>query len=164
VPDPKTQPLPYRTKPLPKKLDPALTKCPGFTLSAAARVGDTLFADQLQSLDLTPPLFAVMIVLQASGPMTQSNLSDSVGIDRATIVRLVNALEQRTWVIRTAHPQDARALLVQLTATALPVIKKARSIEAQCQRVLLQDLSALERKQFEALLARIVMHLPASES
>jgi MarR family transcriptional regulator, lower aerobic nicotinate degradation pathway regulator len=164
MPDQKAKPLPYRTKPLPNKLDPALTKCPGFTLSAAARVGDTLFADQLQSLELTPPLFAVMIVLQASGPMTQSLLSDSVGIDRATMVRLVGALEQRAWVMRTAHPQDDRALLVKLTPAALPVLKKARSIEAKCQRVLLQDLSLLERQQFEALLARVVAHLPASET
>jgi DNA-binding MarR family transcriptional regulator len=164
VRDQKAQPLPYRTKPLPKKLDPALTACPGFTLSAAARVGDTLFANQLQSLELTPPLFAVMIVLQASGPMTQSRLSDGVGIDRATMVRLVDALEQRAWVIRTAHPQDARALLVQLTPAAVPVLKKARSIEAQCQRVLLQDLSLLERQQFEGLLARVVAHLPTGET
>jgi DNA-binding MarR family transcriptional regulator len=164
VPDKKAQPLPYRTKPLPNKLDPALTKCPGFTLSAAARVNDTLFANQLQSIELTPPLFAVMIVLQASGPMTQSLLSDSVGIDRATMVRLVGALEQRAWVVRTAHPQDDRALLVQLTPAALPVLKKARSIEAKCQRVLLQNLSVHERQQFEALLARIVAHLPASET
>jgi DNA-binding MarR family transcriptional regulator len=156
--------MPYRTKPLPNKLDPALTKCPGFTLSAVARVNDTLFANQLQSLELTPPLFAVMIVLQASGPMTQSLLSDSVGIDRATMVRLVGALEQRGWVIRTAHPQDDRALLVQLTPAALPVLKKARSIEAQCQQVLLKDLSPLERQQFEALLARVMMHLPDSET
>jgi DNA-binding MarR family transcriptional regulator len=160
----KAQPLPYRTKPLPNKLDPALTKCPGFTLSVAARVSDTIFANQLQSLELTPPLFAVMIVLQASGPMTQSSLSDGVGIDRATMVRLVGALEQRAWVIRTAHPQDDRALLVKLTPAALPVLKKARSIEAQCQRALLQDLSVLEQRQFEALLARIVSHLPASET
>jgi MarR family transcriptional regulator, lower aerobic nicotinate degradation pathway regulator len=164
MPDQKAKPLPYRTKPLPNKLDPALTKCPGFTLSAAARVGDTLFANQLQSLELTPPLFAVMIVLQASGPMTQSLLSDSVGIDRATMVRLVGALEQRGWAMRTAHPQDDRALLVKLTPSALPVLKKARSIEAQCQRVLLQNLSVLERQQFEALLARVVAHLPASKT
>jgi MarR family transcriptional regulator, lower aerobic nicotinate degradation pathway regulator len=164
MPDQKAKPLPYRTKPLPNKLDPALTKCPGFTLSAAARVGDTLFANQLQSLELTPPLFAVMIVLQASGPMTQSLLSDSVGIDRATMVRLVGALEKRGWVMRTTHPQDDRALLVKLTPAALPVLKKARSIEAKCQRVLLQDLSLLERQQFEALLARVVAHLPASKT
>ena len=164
MPGQKAQPLPYRTKPLPNKLDPALTKCPGFTLSTAARVSDTLFANQLRSLDLTPPLFAVMIVLQASGPMTQSSLSDSVGIDRATMVRLVGALEQRAWVVRTTHPQDDRALLVQLTPAALPVLKKARSIEAQCQRDLLQDLSPLERKQFEALLARVVANLPTSDT
>jgi MarR family transcriptional regulator, lower aerobic nicotinate degradation pathway regulator len=149
---------------MPDKLDPALTKCPGFTLSAAARVGDTLFANELQRLELTPPLFAVMIVLQASGPMTQSRLSDSVGIDRATMVRLVGALEKRAWVVRTTHPQDDRALLVQLTPAALPVLKKARSIETQCQRVLLQNLTVLERQQFEALLARIVAHLPSSET
>jgi DNA-binding MarR family transcriptional regulator len=164
VRDQKVQPLPYRTKPLPNKLDPALTKCPGFTLSAVARVNDTIFADQLQSIELNPPLFAVMIVLQASGPMTQSLLSDSVGIDRATMVRLVNALEQRAWVVRAAHPQDDRALLVQLTPAALPVLKKARTIEAQCQQILLKDLSPLERQQFEALLARVMMHLPASKT
>jgi MarR family transcriptional regulator, lower aerobic nicotinate degradation pathway regulator len=162
--EPKAHRLPYRTKPLPSKLDAALTKCPGFTLSVAARVGDTLFAGQLQALELNPPLFAVLSVLQASGPMTQSRLADSVGIDRATMVRLVGALEQRTWLVRAAHPQDERALLVQLTPAALPVLKKARIIEARCQRILLQGLSLSERQQFEALLARIVAHLPASES
>jgi DNA-binding MarR family transcriptional regulator len=96
--------------------------------------------------------------------MTQSLLSDSVGIDRATMVRLVNALEQRAWVVRAAHPQDDRALLVQLTPAALPVLKKARTIEAQCQQILLKDLSPLERQQFEALLARVMMHLPASKT
>ena len=149
---------------MPSNLDPALSTCPGFSLSTAARISDTLFANQLQTLELTPPLFAVMIVLEASGPMTQSRLSDGVGIDKATMVRLVDALEQRAWVYRTPHPQDARALLVELTAAALPVLEQARIIEAESQRALLQALSPLEQRQFEALLARVIANLPTHET
>jgi MarR family transcriptional regulator, lower aerobic nicotinate degradation pathway regulator len=156
-------PLPYRTKVLPTRLDPALAQCPGFTLAAAARVSDSLFADRLRGLGLTPPLFAVMIVLQASGPMTQSRLSDGVGIDRATMVGLVDALEQRSWVIRTQHPGDARALLVRLAPAAVPVLEGARSIEAECQQILLQELSPLEQQQFESMLSRIVQRLTVSQ-
>jgi DNA-binding MarR family transcriptional regulator len=118
-----------------------------------------MFAGRLRGLGLTPPLFAVMVVLQASGPMTQSRLSDGVGIDRATMVRLVDALEQRAWLIRTPHPQDARALLVRLAPAALPVLNEARVIEEQCQRDLLQEFSPIEQHQFEAMLARIVQQL-----
>jgi DNA-binding MarR family transcriptional regulator len=59
--------------------------------------------------------------------MTQSRLSDGVGIDRATMVGLIDALEQRSWVIRSAHPDDARALLVRLAPAALSML--ARTVQ-----------------------------------
>jgi hypothetical protein len=80
--------MPYRTQPLPPALHPSLWDFTGFALAQCARAGDTLFADKLAPLNLTPPLFGLLLLIEADGPIAQARLGEALAINKATIVAL----------------------------------------------------------------------------
>ena len=153
--------LPYRTQPLPGGLHPALAGCTGFALSLCARAGDTLFARALSALSLSPPLFAVLVLLESEGALPQARLADTLAIDKATMVRLIDALEALGYARRRPHPTDARAVLVSLAPPAKRALREARKLEARVQAELLAGLSPEEQRALHLLLVKVAARLPS---
>jgi MarR family transcriptional regulator, lower aerobic nicotinate degradation pathway regulator len=153
--------LPYRTQPLPGGLHPALAGCTGFALSLCARAGDTLFARALAGISLSPPLFAVLVLLESEGAQPQARLADTLAIDKATMVRLVDALEALGYARRRPHLTDARAVLVSLEPTAKKVLREARKHEARVQTELLAGLSPEEKRTLHLLLVKVAAQVPS---
>ena len=48
--------------------------------------------------------------------LSQSDLVRATGIDRSTLADMMNRMQKRGWVLRTASVSDARALSVRLAA------------------------------------------------
>jgi DNA-binding MarR family transcriptional regulator len=149
----------YRTQPLPPRLHPALWSCTGFALAQCARAGDTLFASLLEPLGLTPPLFATLLLLEANGPLRQARVGEALGIDKATVVRLIDALEALGLAARRSDPDDARSVLVHLDDRARGVLDDARRIESEASEQLTAPLDARERAMFHALLQKVARGL-----
>lgn len=54
--------------------------------------------------------------LVAKGPMTLNALAGELFLDKSTTSRTVDALEKKSYVLRSANPGDARALKIEITA------------------------------------------------
>ncbi len=52
----------------------------------------------------------------ANGPLSQSELTAALRLERSSVTRLVDRLEARGWVERARHPEDRRSVLLRLTA------------------------------------------------
>ena len=57
----------------------------------------------------------VVWLVHRSGPQTQRALARAIGVTARNVTALVDGLEESGFVRRVPHPEDRRALLVQLT-------------------------------------------------
>ena len=60
---------------------------------------------------------AVLAICAERGPLSQRELSDVTGLNRTIMVKLVDDLESRNWVVRKRNPADRRSYALRVTAT-----------------------------------------------
>ncbi len=92
--------------------------------------------------------------LDKEGPMGVKALAASMGIDSSTVTRQVAPLVDTGLVKRTSHPEDGRAVVLQLSPRGLSRLDEVRSSRRQLMAELTQEWSPEERDAFCALLTR----------
>ena len=80
--------------------------------------------------------------------MSQQELVEDMGVDKAAVTRLVAGLEERGYVIRTADPKDGRAKVLQATEAALQVKDDVIALEEAYYDWLLEGLEPEMRENF----------------
>ena len=124
------------------------------------RASHTRTAAALDSIGLTPPLFAVLNYLQANEGAIQQQVGSAMGIDPSTMVALVDQLECAGLAKRRPHPQDRRAREVLLTAKGRRTLGRARELAKQVEGDVLQGLSPAERRELVTLLRKAFATAP----
>jgi DNA-binding MarR family transcriptional regulator len=99
---------------------------------------------------------SVLLLLDAREPESQQQAAERLGVDRTTMVGLLDGLEGKGLVARQPDPADRRRNVVALTDAGRKALKEARAASDKAERELLSDLSATEAAQLRALLSRIV--------
>lgn len=97
---------------------------PGALLVIAARTGQELAKARLAPLGLTVQMCGVLIRL-GEGPLSQHELGEQLGIDRTTVVELIDELERKRVVERRRNPDDRRSYLLTLTPKGRTFQKRA---------------------------------------
>src|SRR5262245_21099521 len=124
------------------------------------RATHTQTAAALQTIGLTPALFAVLNYLQANEGAIQQQIGSAMGIDPSTMVALVDQLEGAGLARRRPLPQDRRAREVLITAKGRRALKRARELAKEVEDDVLQGLSAGERSELVALLRKAFAAAP----
>ncbi|MFF7855402.1 MarR family transcriptional regulator [Streptomyces sp. NPDC007904] len=99
--------------------------------------------------------------LDKEGPMGVKALASSMGIDSSTVTRQVAPLVDTGLVKRTSHPEDGRAVVLQLSPRGQTRLEEVRSSRRQLMAELTQDWAPEEREAFCALLTRFNSALSA---
>ncbi|MEE1829555.1 MarR family winged helix-turn-helix transcriptional regulator [Streptomyces sp. SP17KL33] len=92
--------------------------------------------------------------LDNEGPMGVKALAASMGIDSSTVTRQVAPLVDTGLVKRTSHPEDGRAVVLQLSPRGLARLEEVRSSRRRLMAELTQDWAPEEREAFCSLLTR----------
>jgi MarR family transcriptional regulator for hemolysin len=124
------------------------------------RATHTRTAEAFESLDLTPALFALLNVLGAREGAMQQEIGAEMGIDRSTMVVLIDELEAKHLAERRPHPTDRRARAVAITANGRQVLQRARDLALQVEGEVLRGLKTDERDELVALLRRALSSAP----
>jgi DNA-binding MarR family transcriptional regulator len=111
--------------------------------------------------DLRKPHYGVLASLADLGPASQGPLADRLCLDRSDLVTVLDELESRGLVLRTADATDRRRKIVQLTAAGETMLAELDELVFAADDELLADLSVPERATLVALLQRV---LPPTES
>ena len=90
----------------------------------------------------------VLALLAAETPMSQQEAADQLGVDRTTMVALVDTLEGKGLVERHRSPQDRRKNIVQLTAAGQDCLSGAGLARAEVEREFLAPLGGVLERQF----------------
>jgi DNA-binding MarR family transcriptional regulator len=89
--------------------------------------------------------------------LSQQALAGALGVDRTTMVGLVDALERKGLVARRAHPDDRRKNVVELTAAGAETLAGAGAAAAEAQRTFLAPLGVEGAERFVAALRVLMM-------
>ncbi|APY86665.1 MarR family transcriptional regulator [Streptomyces alfalfae] len=102
--------------------------------------------------------------LDKEGPMGVKALAASMGIDSSTVTRQVAPLVDTGLVKRTSHPEDGRAVVLQLSPRGQTRLEEVRSSRRELMAELTQDWAPEERESFCALLTRFNSALSARQT
>ena len=95
------------------------------------------------------------------GPMTQTQLAEWLGIGRAATGALIDALEGKGLVERSADAADRRVWLVASTRRAAPLVEEIIAVDTALRQQLWNGVGQAERRQLSETLQRIQGNLAA---
>jgi DNA-binding MarR family transcriptional regulator len=128
------------------KLHPVMEKHLGYCLYKAAlkfRVMiDTMMADE----GLIAPQFGILNILNAADGLNQIGLGVQMGIDKATIVKLIDGLEKAGYVVRVSSESDRREKFLKVTPRGLKFLDQINPRMKALETEFLKPLSAEEKK------------------
>ncbi|MGH2873353.1 MAG: MarR family winged helix-turn-helix transcriptional regulator [Solirubrobacteraceae bacterium] len=114
----------------------------------------TRTAAALDSIGLTPALFATLNVHGTRGGAIQQQLSSEMSIDPSAMVKLINELETAGLAERRRRPGDRRAWEVSITPNGRRALRRARALVTQVEDEVLGGLTDTERGQLLTLMRR----------
>jgi DNA-binding MarR family transcriptional regulator len=110
------------------------------------------FVRALASFDIRPAQFSVLVVIEANSGLSQADLAERLGIERARLVRLLDGLEKRGLTRRQPSPLDRRSHALVLTREGQKSLKRMKVMAAEHEANLAKRLSPGKR---EAVLAAL---------
>lgn len=122
------------------------------------RTADMLFDEigrLLRPLNVSAAGGLVLGVLRDRGPMSPSELGDRLIVTRATVTGLLDSLERRGFVRRSAHPTDRRSVVVEITPGGIDVLREVRTRIHLQEKAWMAAFTEQELRAFIDLLHRI---------
>jgi MarR family transcriptional regulator, lower aerobic nicotinate degradation pathway regulator len=139
-------------------LDHVIYDKPGFLARRLQQIGVSIFLEETKDFDITPLQYGVMAAVRASPGVDQIGVSSKVGLDRTTVVGIVDRLERKGLMARRADPSDRRVRQLFLTQAGQQRLIDMRAATDRVQKRLLEPLGERESAKFVACLKRIIEH------
>ena len=131
-----------------------LFACEDFVLSTLALTVSELLEEALAPLDLRLREYRLLLVLLGEGPRAQSSIGRALGIDRTSVVALVDGLE-RKGAVKRVRGADRRAYDVELTPKGKRIATNAVSRVNAAEEKIFAPLASSEREALRVLSARL---------
>ena len=125
-----------------------LDRHPFFWLTQVIGARDRQLAQGLRELGLRVPEWRALAALYARQRCTMSELSDLSTIDRTTLTRTIDRMEQAGWLERLTDEQDMRVTRLALTAAGRRMFDR---IWPTVERLNALALEGIPRPAIEAL-------------
>lgn len=135
---------------------PELDSRLGYLLKHAQQRLSGLTAEALAPYGIAGRELAVLLVLDGAEPASQLEVANRLGVDRTTMVAMLNALQDKGLVRRNPHDSDRRKNIVELTAAGKDTLGKARQAGDDAERRFLADLDAKSAEQLRRALQIVV--------
>ena len=131
----------------------------GFLVHDIARLMRMNYDRRVKRLGLTRSQWWVINNLYRNDGLTQSELAETLDIERASLGRLLDRLEANGWVRREPCRKDRRAKRVHLANEVGPVMREMRAIAAGLRRDALSGFAQEEQEAFVDVLLAIKSNL-----
>ena len=133
----------------------ALTEMVGYQLRRANDVATRRYFAVLADTGVTPGQIGVLTLIANNPGLTQSALSKGIGVDRSTMVAVIDRLEKLELVTRDRSTEDQRAYCLRLTARGTDLMGTLLQRLHGLEDELLTKMSIQERATLVQLLHRL---------
>jgi DNA-binding MarR family transcriptional regulator len=141
---------------------PRFERGTGFLLSRLGSMAERSWATVLARFELTQAQYALLIVLERSGPTGQGRLADLIAVDQRNVVMVIDAVVARGLVERRSDSSDGRRKSVHLTPTGRRKVVGLGAAARKAQDAFLKGLGRDDRNRLNALLQRAYDSLTAA--
>jgi MarR family transcriptional regulator for hemolysin len=106
----------------------------------------------------------LLLLNDAQGPMTQVQIARALGLESPTVVRLIDRLTEKGWILRRNCPGDRRAYHVELTESARRLCADIEKILMRLRATVLADFTKAELEQAVSFMERIQTRLESLDN
>lgn len=132
-----------------------LTNSVGFLLAKCLQRVHAVGRPLLEESGLTPQQLMLLFGLLEAEHQTQSQLSERIGMDRTTLMRIVDRLEESGFVERLPDEQDRRVRRLVLTEQALRAMEAMVARRREYWERIFAPLEEAERLELLRLLRKL---------
>ena len=125
---------------------------------AGARLAAS-FGEEVRPLGATLQTWRVLAALRERDGRRMGDLSQTTAIEVSTLTRLVDGMERKRLVARRRDPQDARVVLLHVTAAGRRLTEKLLPIAERYERVALDGFSPREADRLRDALRRLYANM-----
>ena len=111
--------------------------------------------DRICCHDISPTQCYALDTLLRRELVTLNDLAAELCLDKSTASRVVATLERKGYVARTAHPGDARAVLLTATASGRRLVQRIRGDRIDEKKRLLAEFPEEVRESAAELIQRL---------
>jgi DNA-binding MarR family transcriptional regulator len=113
------------------------------------------FGTAVDGAEITPGQFGVLVVIATNAGLSQTQLGTALGIDRSTVVAVIDRLEARGWVVREVSPHDRRSHALRLSAEGTAALARLTERVRAHEQSIARRLTAAEKSTLIELLSRV---------
>lgn len=133
---------------------------PGLLGYALRRAQSAVFADFAATFAqggeaLTPGEFGLLVLVERNAGLSQMALARALGIDRSTLVPILNRLQGRGFLVRRRSPTDGRTHALGLTPAGEKALERFARLVRQHEKRIASRLSAAEIRTLIELLGKV---------
>jgi len=104
---------------------------------------------------LTPGEFGLLVLVERNAGLSQMALARALGIDRSTLVPILNRLQARGFLVRRASPSDGRTHALGLTPNGEKALTRFARLVKTHEKRIASGLSAAETRTLIELLEKV---------
>ena len=135
----------------------AIDNQPGYYIRRLHQISVAIFLQQTEPFGITPVQYAALQTVGNSPQIDQRTLARTIGLDTSTIAGVIDRLESRGLLVRSASPEDRRVKQLALTDTARQLLAEVAPAMLRAQQLILEPLSYKEQQVFTRLLRQLVL-------
>ena len=110
---------------------------------------------RISAKDLQPSHYAFVLTVSANPGRSQEELAEELCINKSTVARNLNTLEEKGYVKREPMPNDRRQLSVFPTEKMLAVLPEIRAVSQEWMEKLSEGIAEEELLVFDSVLKRM---------
>lgn len=127
----------------------------GYQLRRASVMVNTDFTRIMTGAGLRQPLIGILSLVKENEGINQTVIAHTLGIQPANVVRLINEMIDKDWLVREVSPEDRRASQFKLTRKGQSALTTGLALSREQENRLFAELSDDDKKVLFKLLARI---------
>jgi DNA-binding MarR family transcriptional regulator len=135
----------------------------GRYVSLLYRRSQAYLARKFQGIGLSAATYTPLMTLYRHDGMSQEQLADHIGIDKAAMKRAIDDLVKGGFAGRIKHETDGRAYRIMLTEKAKDIMPEVERTLNEWENIILAGMDGAERETAKALLARMAENASLNE-
>jgi DNA-binding MarR family transcriptional regulator len=120
----------------------------GYWFSIAAQRYYTLMLDRMRHHDLDRWFYALLVIAEHDGKLSQQELAEALQTDKVSMLRAIDLLSAKGYVERVNCPNDRRKYHIRLLPKAAPVVRDIRKVYAELNEQAFGGMSEGQRTAF----------------